>query len=256
MKVREMDIEFYRLYANSLEAKPYPPWRYDEAKPCGADFQSPALARAYDRYHRMFRDYKAETQHILTLLDLDHTASVIDMGCGTGAFTINAAPHCKIIHAVDISKAMLKRARKKAKRAGLTNIEFHHAGHLTYEHNADPVDAVVSALVLHHLPDFWKLIALARLAAVLKPTGRLYLFDVVMSFDHARHESAIEQFIQSHGPRMGPVGAAALETHLRAEYSTCNWIMEGLLERAGFQIQTADYKEGFFAEYLCTKKTG
>jgi len=30
--------------------------------------------------------------------------------------------------------------------------------------------------------------------------------------------------------------------------------MEGLLERAGFQIDDADYKDDFLAAYVCTRK--
>ena len=37
------------------------------------------------------------------------------------------------------------------------------------------------------------------------------------------------------------------------EYSTFGWIMEGLLERAGFKIEESDYKEGFLVSYLCVK---
>ncbi len=32
-------------------------------------------------------------------------------------------------------------------------------------------------------------------------------------------------------------------------------IMEGLLERAGFQIDEADYKDDFLAAYVCTRKS-
>ena len=42
-------------------------------------------------------------------------ATVIDMGCGTGAFAIHAAPYYRRIHAVDVSQAMLCRARRKAR---------------------------------------------------------------------------------------------------------------------------------------------
>jgi hypothetical protein len=30
--------------------------------------------------------------------------------------------------------------------------------------------------------------------------------------------------------------------------------MEGLLEKAGFAIENANYQDGFLATYLCTKK--
>ena len=125
---------------------------------------------------------------------------------------------------------------------------------MTYEHQAPPADAAVSVAALHHLPDFWKLVGLHRLASMLKPNGRLYLFDVVLSFDVAQCESAASRFIQRMSLHLGPNGRTESEVHLRREYSTCGWIMEGLLDRAGFQIDEADYKDDFLAAYVCTKK--
>lgn len=249
-----MDIEFYRQYSNALEAAQTPAWRYNEMKPCGFNYNSFILAKVYDTYHQMFRDYQREAEQIVAQLDLDASATVLDMGCGTGAFALHAAAYYDTIHAVDVSKAMLRRARRQAKRAGLTNVRFHHGGFLTYEHKADPVDAVSTSVALHHLPDFWKLVGLRRLAAMLKPGGRLYLFDVVFSFDLAQYESCFERFIQRMSVEIGPNGEAESQTHLREEYSTCDWIIEGMLERAGFAIDSAGYGDGFLAAHLCTKK--
>jgi cyclopropane fatty-acyl-phospholipid synthase-like methyltransferase len=249
-----MDIEFYRHYFNSLETVRGPVWRYDETKPCGANFNNVFLARVYDTYHQMFRDYRREAEQIMESLDLPPSATVLDMGCGTGAFALHAAQRYRTVYAVDIAQAMLNRARRKARRAGLGNIEFHRGGFLSYEHAGDPVDAVVSMVALHHLPDFWKLVGLQRLAAMLQPDGRLYLLDVVFSFDPDRYESGLARFIQKMSIDMGPDGQAASETHVREEYSTCHWIMEGLLQRAGFQIDEVNYANEFLAGYLCTKK--
>jgi len=254
IRVREMDIEFYRHYFDSLEAARGPAWRYEETKPCGANFNNFILARIYDTYHQMFRDYRRESEQIVASLGLGPSATVMDMGCGTGAFALHAAEHYRKVYAVDVAPAMLNRARRKARKAGLTNIEFRRGGFLTYEHADDPVDAVVSVVALHHLPDFWKLVGLQRLASMLQPEGRLYLLDVVFSFDMARYESGIARFLQKMSLDTGPDGRAASETHVREEYSTCHWIMEGLLERAGFQINDVNYTNEFLAGYLCTKK--
>lgn len=252
--VREMDIEFYRHYFNSIEAARGPAWRYNEDKPCGANYNNFFLARLYDTYHQMFRDYRRQAQQIMELLDLGPSATVIDMGCGTGAFAIHAAEQYRTVYAVDVSKAMLNRARRKARRARLANIEFCRGGFLTYEHRAEPADAAVSVAALHHLPDFWKSAGLCRLASMLRPGARFYLFDVVFSFDVAQYESSIQRFIKTMSTHMGPEGQAESETHVREEYSTCHWIMEGLLERAGFQIDDVNYTNEFLAGYLCTKK--
>jgi putative AdoMet-dependent methyltransferase len=254
IRVREMDIEFYRHYYNSLGSGQGPPWRYNEMKPCGVNFDNFILAGRYDAFHQSFRDYRQETERIIAALGLNRSTTVLDIGCGTGAFAIHAAARCRKIYAVDIAEAMLRRARRKAKRAGLTNVEFRRGGLLSYEHEDGPVDAIVSTAALHHLPDFWKLVALHRLASMLAPGGRLYLFDVVFSFDAAQYRSRIERYVGGAGVDMGPNGRAALETHVREEYSTCDWIMEGLLQRAGFRIDDANYIDDFLAGYVCTKQ--
>lgn len=254
MKVREMDIELYRDYMNVLEASHEPAWKYDETKPCGANFNSAVVARSYDTYHGKFRDFRKESEEIAGLLALGASDTVIDMGCGTGAFEVVAAAHCAKVYAVDPSKAMLRRARKKAKRAGLANVEFHHGGFLTYRHEGEPADAAVSSLALHHLPDLWKLVGLMRVGDMLKAGGRLYLRDVVFAFDVGEYESVIEGHIEAMVDWIGPQMRRALEVHISKEYSTCGWIIEGLLERAGFEIETADYRDNFMAAYLCRKK--
>lgn len=249
-----MDTECGMHDADNLGAARRPAWLYDETRPCGVNYNNAMLARHYDSHHRSFRDYRKEAEDIVARLDVGPSATVIDMGCGTGAFALYAAGHYRTVHAVDVSPAMLRRAQRKADKMGLKNIEFHHGGFLTYDHRAEPVDAVSSVAVLHHLPDFWKLIGLRRLASMLKPGGRFFLFDVVFSFGAAEYERRIDGFIHETHERMGPSGRNESETHVREEYSTCDWIMEGLLERAGFNIQTANYRDGFLASYLCTKR--
>jgi ubiquinone/menaquinone biosynthesis C-methylase UbiE len=254
MRIREMDIEFYRNFSDIMENKCEPGWQYDEMKFCSVKFDSAKRARAYDKSHQRFRDFEKESEEIISLLCLNASHTVLDMGCGTGAFTIHAAKHLRKVCAVDVSKAMLRRARKKAKKARLDNIEFRYGGFLTYDHRAEPVDAIVSCLVLHHLPDFWKLVGLKRLAQMLKTNGKLYLRDVVFSFDIASYESSIKGYIESMTKKLGLQSTEGLKTHFRQEYSTYGWIMQGLLERAGFVIDKADYKDDFKAAYVCTKK--
>ena len=55
----------------------------------------------------------------------------------------------------------------------------------------------VSVAVLHHLPDFCKVAALTRCRAMLKPEGKLYLFDVVFPSGEANLEDRIDEWIAS-----------------------------------------------------------
>jgi len=233
-----------------------PNWQYDEFKQCGVDFSDPAEVVRYDKRHRKMRDFKKETQSIIEQLAISDKDTVIDLGCGTGAFTLNAAQNCKKIYAVDVSKAMLDFCKNKCRQEGIRNVEFRNAGFLTYKHKAKPVDAIVSRLALHHLPEFWKLVALRRMASMLKQDGRLYLFDIVYSFKINDFKKAMKRWIEITSKTGCRDFKKGIEIHIGREFSAFDWVMEGLLERAGFKIIKCDYKEGFFAGFLCRKTNG
>lgn len=93
-------------------------------------------------------------------------------------------------------------------------IEFHRAGFLTFSPGEESVDFIVSGFALHHLPDFWKQVALVRLAGMLRPGGRLYLRDVAFSFPPAEYERAISGRIE-HKPRVTGFSRGEFETQLR-----------------------------------------
>jgi hypothetical protein len=47
---------------------------------------------------------------------------------------------------------------------------------------------------------------------------------------------------------------AELAEHVRDEHSTFTWLLEPMIERAGFEVVDADYRSGVFARYLCRKR--
>jgi ubiquinone/menaquinone biosynthesis C-methylase UbiE len=229
-----------------------PLWHYDEFRHCGVDYSSPAQAAAYDGQHQKFRDYKAAAREAVQALGIGKEHTVIDLGCGTGGFAIHAAELCEHVHAVDVSPAMLAVAQEKAQNAGVGNISFHRGGWMSYRHGTDLADAVVSTAVLHHLPDFWKLRGLKNAHDMLKPGGRLRLFDVVFPSGRDDEDARIGEWVEQFRKVAGEEFAEEVMTHVRDEHSTYDWIMEGLLTRAGFRIDRADY-DGFVATYLCTR---
>jgi putative AdoMet-dependent methyltransferase len=155
---------------------------------------------------------------------------------------------------VDGSPAMLACCRKKADVRGLNNIVFQPGGFFTYDRAAAPVDFVVSSPVLHFLPDSWKLASLRRAAQTRKPGGRLDLSDIVFPAAETDLPPEIDAWIGAIGDRAGPEFAAEAETRVREEYSTCDWIMEGPLARAGLRIDCAKYGNGFGAGHVCTRE--
>ncbi|VVB51360.1 Ubiquinone/menaquinone biosynthesis C-methyltransferase UbiE [uncultured archaeon] len=137
--------------------KSYPDWQYNEMKQVGTNYNDPAQVEVYDSQMGLLRDIKKENEEIIKTLNLTNNQTLIEFGTGTGNFAIDAARHCKKVYAIDVSPRMLDFAQRKAESKGILNIEFHNAGFLTYEHSGANVDAIVSQLALHHLPDFWKL---------------------------------------------------------------------------------------------------
>src|SRR5574341_382036 len=226
-----------------------PSWQYEEMKQIGKDYDDLAEVEAYDARHGKFRNVEKENEIILESLCVKPEHVLIDLGTGTGAFALQAACRCARVYAVDISRVMLDYAKRKAARAGITNIAFCHGGFLTYSHAAPPVDAIVTNTAFHHLPDFWKGVALQRLNRMLKIGGQLYLSDIV--FEDTNVQKNIEQFIARLEKVAGHDIRKDVEAHIRQEFSTYDWIMDGRLERANFRITSKVMQEGVIGRYLC-----
>jgi SAM-dependent methyltransferase len=151
---------------------------------------------------------------------------------------------------------MLDAVRAKAAAAGATNVECVQAGFLGYVHEGTAPDLVYTRNALHHLPDFWKAVALARIARLLAPGGTLLLRDLVFSFDLPDAEAGIERWLRTAAVDRPEDGWTRdeLETHLRDEFSTFTWLLEPMIERAGLEIVAADHGTvGAYASYLCAR---
>src|SRR5215471_16851744 len=135
-------------------------WTFDELVHAGDEHLDPAYVATYDRKAAV--DPAADLA-LLRSQGLSAMSTLVDLGAGTGTFTLAAAPFCKRVVAVDVSPAMLTALHAKAERLGCANIEFVRAGFLSYQHAGDPADVVYSRNALHHLPDFWKALALQRI---------------------------------------------------------------------------------------------
>jgi len=231
-----------------------PGWHYDDMRQVGVDFESPREVEAYDRNQG---SDPAEDRDLLKRLGVRPDHVVIDFGCGTGLLLLAAARMARQVHAVDVSAPMLDFARNRASAAGMSNIAFHRAGFLTYRHDGEPADLVFTRYAFHHLPDFWKVAALRRMAKMLKPGGRLYLKDVVYSFPPDEYEAGIEGWIDRVArPEGSGFTRRDFQTHVREEFSTYGWLLEEMFRRTGFRIESADYLDDAYAEYICVKPGG
>ena len=226
-------------------------WLRDESVQVGADFASPAEVQDY--IDRLPMDVDAANA-TLDRLGVGPGQVLIDIGAGPGSFALEAARRCKTVHVVDMSAAMLDVAKQRAEQAGLSNVQFHRAGFLTYRHDGAPADIVTTHKALHHLPDAWKAVAFARMAEMLHTGGILHLVDVIYTGESADYEAVLDGVVSRVGQSMGEDIGRRVIRHIRDEFSTWDWIIEGMITRAGFRIDAADYSR-VLAELFCTKVT-
>lgn len=204
------------------------------------------------RYDGKMDAAAADEVALLQSFGLTRDSLVVELGAGTGQFTVAVAPLCARVIAVDVSPLMLDRLEAKAEARGLHNIDVVRAGFLTYEHAERPADFVYSRFALHHLPDFWKVIALDRMRRTIRSGGIVRLWDVVYHFAASEAEERIEAWCATGGDEVeGQWSRAELEEHVRDEHSTFSWILKPMMERCGFAIAEAEHSDdGMFAQYL------
>jgi 2-polyprenyl-3-methyl-5-hydroxy-6-metoxy-1,4-benzoquinol methylase len=205
---------------------------------------APAL---YDRHDNS--DSRANAA--LTMLGLQRGWRVADIGCGNGVLACEAAAMGAEVDAIDISPAMLALADILA-RDRKVKIRTQFAGLLSFAYQPDSYDLIVSEFALHHLPDFWKAVALSRIFNALKPGANFYLRDIVFVGMPDGLDRDVEGWadfsIKNH-----EFDRESVITHMRDEYSTFAWVIERMLTDAGFQTVSMDYHAPLHATYLLRK---
>lgn len=110
----------------------------------------------------------------------DLSGVVLEAGVGTGRNLEHYPPNVAL-HAVDLSEAMLVRARHRAERARCT-VTFHRADALHLDDFGDGAcDVYVATFLYCVLPDELQPAALAEMARVLRPGGRFRLVEILYS---------------------------------------------------------------------------
>jgi 2-polyprenyl-3-methyl-5-hydroxy-6-metoxy-1,4-benzoquinol methylase len=219
-------------------------WYYTQRRRLGIDT---AVASIYGRHD----DNDLRARQTLNTLGVKPGWRVADIGCGNGVLACEAALMGADVDAIDISPAMLTLANIYA-RDRRARIRTQPAGLLSFAYQPASYDLIVSEFTLHHLPDFWKAVALSRIFNALKPGSEFYLRDIVYVSMPDGVERDVEGWadfsIKNHDfEREGVM------THMRDEYSTFGWVMERMLTEVGFTLVSADYHAPLHGTYLLRK---
>jgi len=216
----------------------------DELAFAGPEHLDADFVAGYDRKQGM-----PDPSEDIAVLQRYHVRTVIDLGTGTGRFALAAAEVFESVTAVDVSPAMLAHLQRRAP-AKLATVR---AGFLTYQ--GERVDAVYTRNALHQLPDFFKVLALHRIHDLLRPGGVLRLRDLIYDFPPSEVDAKFEDWFgnASTDPEKGYT-ADDYATHIRTEFSTFRFLLEKMLDEAGFDIVRAEFQRGLYGAYTCLRR--
>jgi len=158
---------------------------------------------------------------------------VVDLGSGAGMDAFLAAeqvgPAGRVI-GVDMTDAMLEKARENARKVGRTNVEFRKGAIEDLPVENESVDAIISNCVINLSPEKAKVYHEAY--RVLRPGGRMMVSDLVLE------RPLPAEVLQSVDAYLGCVGGASLRgVYLRT------------IEEAGFR-EVRIVRESRFADAI------
>ncbi len=129
-------------------------------------------------YEEMFR-WRPEMEPLMAPAEIAAGQVVVDYGCGPGMLALELArrvgPEGRV-HAVDINRTFLERARKHAEGEGLgSRLEFHCIGEDALPLADASVDRVICKNVLEYVDD--PVATLRDFRRALRPGGRVHAID-------------------------------------------------------------------------------
>lgn len=141
---------------------------------------------------------RAFRERLADLARIARGECVLDVGCGTGSLAIVAGRRvgsAGAAYGIDASPEMIATARRKARKANV-DVRFEEAAVQALPYPDAHFDAVLSTLMLHHLPRAARQQALREVRRVLKPGGRVLVVDFMTP---ARERTGLLARVHRHG---------------------------------------------------------
>lgn len=136
------------------------------------DLSTLHLAEYEDRYDALARRYDPV---LLRAAGIEPASAVLDIGCGAGVSTRDAARVAVsgTVVGIDASAPLVKRARQRSRFDGLSNTRFEHGDAAVHPFDPASFDVAISRFGASYFAD--PVAAFANVARALRPRGRLAL---------------------------------------------------------------------------------
>jgi ubiquinone/menaquinone biosynthesis C-methylase UbiE len=140
----------------------------------------------FTRTAQIFGDYAvasrlSEAERLVRMVRAGPLESAVDLACGPGTLALRFARHVRWVCGLDLTPAMLNRARDTARKEGVGNLDFALADAGALPLGDDSFDIVVTSYSLHHMSD--PAGVMAEMARVANRGGRVGVLDIVVPED-------------------------------------------------------------------------
>ncbi|HKQ85319.1 MAG TPA: class I SAM-dependent methyltransferase [Candidatus Acidoferrales bacterium] len=137
---------------------------------------------------QVFGDYAVaargtEAAKLGEMVGAGKSESAIDIACGAGTLALRFARLARWVCGIDLTPAILARAKHTAAAEGLFNLDFALADAHRLPFADASLDIAVTSYALHHMPDAPR--AIAEMARVVRRGGRVGVADIHVSEDRS-----------------------------------------------------------------------
>jgi ubiquinone/menaquinone biosynthesis C-methylase UbiE len=143
--------------------------------------QQDIVRERFTRTAEVFGDFAvtnrvAEAELLARLVKAGGNDRAVDLACGPGTLALRFARHVRWMCGLDLTPAILQRARGKAAEANLDNLIFALGDAQSLPFGSASLDLAVTSYSLHHIPDPASVIR--EMARVVKRGGRVGVLDI------------------------------------------------------------------------------
>jgi ubiquinone/menaquinone biosynthesis C-methylase UbiE len=142
-------------------------------------------------YFAKLPGHEDATQLLLRMAEVTAADALLDVACGAGAVACAAARMARHVTGIDLTPAMIERAKALQGDAGLKNLAWQVGDVARLPFPPGQFNVVVTRYSLHHILRPAEVVA--EMARVCKPSGRVAVADLVLPPDKAAAYDVMER---------------------------------------------------------------